>query len=63
MISFQGKKHNDSNPHEIIPISFNIYGILQEKYNNIGNSVRCLVQTQSQVRSSGIKLPEVHGVS
>ena len=39
------QKHNDSNPHEIIPISLNIYGILQEKYYNIGNSVRYLVQT------------------
>ena len=57
------QNHDDSNPHEIIPISFNMYGILQEKYYNIGNSVKYLVQTQSQARSSGIKLPEVQGIS
>ena len=58
------QKHNDSNPHEIIPNSFNMYSILlQEKYYNIGNSDRNLVQTQFQAKSSGIKLPEVHGAS
>ena len=33
------------------------------KKNIIGNAVRCVVQTQSQARSSGIKLPKVHGIS
>ena len=37
------QKHTDSNPHEIIPISFNMYNILQEKYN-IGDSARYLVK-------------------
>ena len=55
--------HDDSSTHEIIPISFNMYSILQEKYYNIGNSVRYLVQIQSQEKSSGMKLPEVHGIS
>ena len=50
------QKHDDSNPHEIIPISFNMHNILHEKYCNI-------VQMWSQTRSSGIKLQEVHGVS
>ena len=53
------QKLDNSNPHKIIPISFNIYSILQEKYYNIGNSERYLVQTQSQTKSSRIKLPEV----
>ena len=57
------QQHNDNNPHEIIPISFNMYNILPEKYYNIGDSARHLVQTWSQVKSSRIKLPEVHGVS
>ena len=57
------QKHDDSNPHEIIPISFNMYSILQEKHYNIGNSARYLVQTQSQAKSSGIKLPEAHSIS
>ena len=32
------QKHNDSNPHEIMPISFNMHSILHEKYYNIGKS-------------------------
>ena len=51
--------NNDSNPHEIIPISFNMHKVLQDSYYKIH---RYLVQTRSQARSSGIKLPEVHGV-
>ena len=62
MISIKAQKTN-SNPHEIIPISFNMHNILYERYYNIGKSERYLVQTQSQTKSSGIKLPEVHGVS
>ena len=31
-------KHNNSNPHEIIPISFNMHSILHDEYYNIGNS-------------------------
>ena len=50
---------DDSNPHEIIPISFNMYQVLHEKYYNTENY---LVHTRSQARSSGIKLPEVHGM-
>ena len=50
---------NDSDPHEIIHISFNMYQVLHEKYYNAENY---LVQTRSQARSSGIKLPEVHGM-
>ena len=54
-----GQNHYDSNPHEIIPISFNMYQVLHKKYYNTENY---LVQTRSQARSSGIKLPEVHGM-
>ena len=40
---FLSRQNNDkSNPHEIIPISFNIYQVLQEKYYNTENY---LVQT------------------
>ena len=46
------QNNDDSNPHEIIPISFNMHKVLHENY---------LVQRRSQARSSGIKLPEVHG--
>ena len=42
------QKHDDSNPHEIIPMSFNMYNVPQEKYYNIGHSVKYLVQTWSE---------------
>ena len=53
------QNNDDSNPDEIIPISFNMHKVLQENYNKIDSY---LVQTRSQARSSGIKLSEVHGV-
>ena len=40
-----------------------MYSILQKKYYNIGKAARFLVQTWSQVKSSRIKLPEVHSIS
>ena len=57
------QRHNDSNPHEIIPISFNMENLLHARYYNIDedSSGRYLVQTESQAKSSGIKLPEAHG--
>ena len=53
------QKNNDSNPHEIIAISFNMYKMLTDSYYNIE---KYLVQTRSQAKLSGIKLPEVHGM-
>ena len=57
-------KHDDSIPYEIIPILFNMPSLFHTRYYNIceGNSGKYLVETQSQVKSSGIKLPEVHGI-
>ena len=58
-IDFLSWQRNDnSNPHEIIPISFNMYQILDDNYYN----KKYLIQTRSQAKSSGIKLPEVHGM-
>ena len=56
------QKHDANNPYEIL-ISFNMQSILQTRYYNLGegNSVKYLVQTQSQAKPSGTKLPEVHG--
>ena len=34
--------HDNSNPHEIIPISFNMHNILHDRYYNIGKSERYL---------------------
>ena len=57
---FLARKNKDySNPHEIIPISFDMHKVLQENNYNIDSY---LVQTRSQAKSSGIKLPEVHGM-
>ena len=49
-LSRQG--NDDSDPGEKIPISFNVYNILEES-RNLGNS---------QAKTSGTKLPEVHRV-
>ena len=42
------QKQGNSNPHEIIPISFNMHNTLHERYYNIRKSERYLVQMQSQ---------------
>ena len=56
MISYQ-----DSNPHDIIPISFNMHNTLHERYYKIETIERYLVQTRLQTKSSRVTLPEVHG--
>ena len=58
------KKHENSNPHDIILISFNMQNVLQSSYFNINERKegKYLVQTRLQDRNSGITLPEVHGV-
>ena len=52
------QNNDDSNPHEVIPISFNMYQILDENYYN----EKYLIQTRSQTKSSGTKLLEVHAM-
>ena len=42
------QKHDDSNLHEIIPISFNMQNIEHNKYYNIRNLEKYLEQTWSQ---------------
>ena len=41
-----------------------MHGILQSRYYNLGegNLGKHLVQTRSQVKSSDIRLPEVHSI-
>ena len=62
---FLSRQKHDSNPHEIIPNSFNLQCRLQTRYYNLGegNPVKYLVKIWSQAKSSDIKLPGVHGVS
>ena len=52
------QKNDDSNPNKIISISFNMCQILDDNYY----SKKYLIQTRSQAKSSGIKLPEVHAM-
>ena len=62
------QKTDDSNPHEIIPISFSLRRVLHENYYRLNDLTgttnretdRYLVPTRSQANSSGIKVPEVH---
>ena len=60
---------DDSNPHELIPISFSLRDQVSDYFyhidneNNLPRKDKYLVQTRSQVRSSGIRLPEIHGVN
>ena len=63
------QKTDDSNPHELIPISFTLRSHTDNHFYLIDNEInqsrndRYLVQTRSQVKSSGIKLPEIHGAN
>ena len=52
----------DEDIKEIIPISFNLKSVLQDKYYNVSeNKEKYMVQTRSQMKASGVQLPEVHG--
>ena len=63
------QKTDDSNPHELIPILFSLKSQVGDHFYHIDNEVivprndKYLVQTRSQVRSSGIRLPEIHGAN
>ena len=60
------QKTDDSNPHELIPISFMLRRQVDHHFYRIDNetnqprNARYLVQTRSQVKLSGIKLLEIH---
>ena len=63
------QKTDDSNPYKLIPISFTLSSQTDNHFYQINNENECprtdryLVQTRSQVKSSGIKLPEIHGTN
>ena len=54
--------HDNSDLHDIISISFNMHNMLHKRYYKIEAKERYLVQMCLQTKSSGIKLPDVHGV-
>ena len=53
--------HVDSDPHDIIPISFNMHSMLHERYYKIETKERYFIQTCLQTKSNGVVLPEAHG--
>ena len=63
------QKADDSNPHELIPISFLLKDQVNDRFyridnkNNLLRKDRYLVQTRSQVKASGIRVPEIHGAN
>ena len=60
------QKTEDGNPHEIILISFTLKSLVVNQFYQINNETsqpetsKYLIQTRSQAKSSGIKLPEIH---
>ena len=58
---------DDSNPYKLIPVSFLLKDQVSNHFYRIDNEViiprkeKYLVQNRPWVRSSGIKLPEIHG--
>ena len=63
------QKTDDSNPHELIPISFTLRNQIDNHFYRINSRTdqpktdKYLVQTRSQAKSSGIKIPEIHGTN
>ena len=63
------QKTDDSNPHEIIPISFTLKSQVGNHFYQINNEIdqpktnKYLIQTRSQAKSSGIKVPKIHGAN
>ena len=63
------QKTDDSNPHQLIPISFSLKDQVSDHFyqidneNNLLSKDRYLVQTRSQVKASGIRVPEIHGAN
>ena len=59
------QRTDNSNLHEIIPISFDMQSIPRDRYYNIGQKKesRCVIQAWSQAKPSRINLSAVHGVN
>ena len=71
MTFYPDKRLMDSDPHEIIPISFTLKSLSCEHFyqfnstNGISETEpnKYLIPTKSQTKSSGIKVPEIHGIN
>ena len=53
---------DNSDPHQIIPISFNMKEVLKRNYQNIVKNT-FMVQTRAQTKSRGVKTPAVQGAT
>ena len=60
------QRHDKSDPHEIIPISFSLREVIYNSYyrmeDNIEND-KYLVQTRAQAKTKGQTVPEVHSTT
>ena len=61
---FSRQKHDNSDQHEIVPISFNMWNILHNMHfsKNKKEQGKYLVQTRLHVTTSGTILPKVHSI-
>ena len=63
------QKMDNSNQHEIIPISFTLKSLAGNHFYGINNEInqpktsKYLIQTRSQAKSSGIKVLEIHSAN
>ena len=65
------QKTDDSNPDKLIPLSFTLKSLSHEHFYQFNHMTeisetetnKYLIQTRSQARSSGIKVPEIHGIN
>ena len=63
------QKTDDSNPHELIPVSFMLRNQMDDHFYQFNNATdqpktdKYLVQTRSQAKFRGIKIPEIHGAN
>ena len=63
------QKTDESYPHKLIPISFMLRNQIDNHFYQINSGTnqpktnKYLVQTRSQAKSSGIKIPEIHGAN
>ena len=58
------QKHDKSDLHEIIPITFNMQEVLHARYNNIHvtEQERYFIQTRSLAKTSVTVLPKVQDI-
>ena len=63
------QKTDDNNPHKCISISFTLRNQKDDHFYQINSRIdqpkpnKYLVQTRSQAKTSGIKIPEIHGAN